>query len=52
MAQASGTTDTFDLVGLAEDVEDVIFSISPTDTPALTMAKRKKATAVQHQWQT
>lgn len=52
MGQATGTTDTFDLVGLAEDVEDVIFNISPTETPFLTMAKKKKATAVLHQWQT
>ena len=52
MGQAAGTTDTFDLAGLAEDVEDVIFNISPTETPFLTMAKRKKASAVSHQWQT
>lgn len=52
MAQATGTTDTYDLVGLAEDVEDVIFNISPTDTPFLTRAKRKKASAINHQWQT
>jgi hypothetical protein len=52
MTQVAGTLDTFDLVGMAEDVEDVIFNISPTDTPALTMGKRKKATATNHQWQT
>lgn len=52
MAQATGTTDSYDLVGLAEDVEDVIFNISPTETPFLTKAKRKKATATLHQWQT
>jgi hypothetical protein len=52
VTQVSGTLDTYDLVGMAEDVEDVIFNISPTDTPALTMGKRKKATATNHQWQT
>lgn len=52
MAQLQGTTDTYDLIGLAEDVEDVIFNISPTETPALSMGKRKKATATLHQWQT
>lgn len=52
MAQATGTTDSYDLVGLAEDVEDVIFNISPTETPFLTKAKRTKATATLHQWQT
>lgn len=52
MAQATGTTDTFDLVGLAEDVEDLINNITPTETPFYTMAKKTKATAVNHQWQT
>lgn len=52
MAQVAGTTDTFDLIGIAEDVEELINNISPTETPALTMAKRIKATNVLHQWQT
>lgn len=52
MAQSTGTTDTYDLVGIAEDVENIIFNISPTDTPVFTMAKKKKATATNHQWQT
>lgn len=52
MAQSTGTTDTYDLVGIAEDVEDVINNISPTDTPFLTMCKKKKATNTLHQWQT
>lgn len=52
MAQATGTTDTYDLVGIAEDVEDVINDISPMDTPFYKMAKRKKATNTLHQWQT
>lgn len=52
MAQATGTTDSYDLVGIAEDVEDIINDISPTETPFLTMLKRKKATNTLHQWQT
>lgn len=52
MAQVSGTTDTYDLVGIAEDVEDVISNISPTETPMLTMAGTKKAENTLHQWQT
>jgi hypothetical protein len=52
MAQVAGTTDTFDLIGIAEDVEELINNISPTDTPAYTMAKRLKASNVLHQWQT
>lgn len=51
MAAISGTVDTLDIVGMAEDVEDAIFSISPTETPFLSMAKRKKATNTLHQWQ-
>ncbi len=52
MPQVSGTTDTYDLVGVAEDVEDAIFSISPEETPFLRMAKKKTATSTLHQWQT
>ena len=52
MTQFAGTTDTFDLVGIAEDVEDAIFDISPDETPFLKMAKRKTATNTLHQWQT
>jgi hypothetical protein len=52
MAQATGTTDTYDLIGIAEDVEDVIFNISPEETPFLSMAKRKKVSNTLHQWQT
>jgi len=50
MATAT-TTTVSNASGLAEDFEDMIFMVSPTDTPMLTMAKRKKATARYHQWQ-
>lgn len=52
MAQVSGTTDTYDLVGIQEDVEDMINMITPTDTPLYTMANRKTAKNTLHQWQT
>jgi hypothetical protein len=52
MAQVAGTTDTLDIVGIAEDIEDAIFLISPTDTPVLTGANKKRATNILHQWQT
>src|SRR5206468_10074006 len=35
-----------------EDIEDVIFDISPTETPLLSMAQRKTAGNTLHQWQT
>jgi hypothetical protein len=47
----AGTTDTYAMVGIAEDVHDLIYDISPTETPLLTMAKRIKATNRYHQWQ-
>ena len=49
MAAAFG--NTYDLIGLAEDVADVIYDISPMDTVLFNTAKRKKATAVRHDWQ-
>jgi hypothetical protein len=52
MAQLTGTTDSYDLIGIAEDVEDLINNISPTDVPVYTMAKKGKATNTLHQWQT
>lgn len=52
MAQVAGTTDTLDIVGIQEDIEDMIFDISPTETPFLTLAKRKKVSHTFHQWQT
>jgi len=50
MATAT-TTTVSNTSGLAEDFENIIFDVSPTDTPMLTMAKRTKATARYHQWQ-
>lgn len=52
MAVPSGTFQTYQAIGNAEDFEDAIFMISPTETPFLTMAKRLKATNRTHQWQT
>jgi hypothetical protein len=43
------TTTVSNTSGLAEDFEDVIFMVSPTDTPLLTLAKRKTADARYHQ---
>lgn len=43
--------NTYDLRGLAEDVHDVIYNIDPVETPLFNMAKKRKATAVRHDWQ-
>ena len=37
--------------GLAEDFQDVIYDISPQETPYLSMAKKLTASARIHQWQ-
>jgi hypothetical protein len=52
MAAPTGTNSTYGRVGLAEDIHDVIYDISPTDTPVMSAAKRLKATNTLHQWQT
>ena len=52
MAAITGTTDTYLLKGAAEDVHSVIYDISPIETPVMQMAKKLKATATLHQWQT
>ena len=52
MAQPTNTCDTYDSVGEREDRSDVIYNISPTDTPFLSSAAKTKSTAVLHEWQT
>jgi hypothetical protein len=44
------TTNT--AIGQREDLIDVIYQISPTETPLLSTLARTKATAVYHEWQT
>jgi len=51
MAAISGVAKTYDLVGKKEDVEDIIYDISPTDTPFLSSIGTTKAKATVHQWQ-
>ena len=51
MAQVTGTYSTYDAVGEREDLSDVIYNISPTDTPFMSAIAKAKATAVNHEWQ-
>ena len=51
MAQPSNTYDTYDMVGIREDLSNIIYRISPEETPMLTMAAREKATARNFEWQ-
>ena len=52
MAQPTGVYVSFSSVGLREDLENVIYDISPTDTPFMSMGGRTDAIAVNHEWQT
>lgn len=47
----SATNTVSQTSGLAESFEDIIYNISPTDTPLFTLAKKKKAGARYHEWQ-
>ncbi len=46
------TYTKYDAVGQREDLTDVIYNISPTDTPIMSSIGKTKATAVNHEWQT
>jgi hypothetical protein len=43
--------ETFDTVGMREDLSDIIYNISPTETPFMMMIGRGSATATTHEWQ-
>lgn len=49
---AVSATNTYNGRGIQESFEDVIFDISPEDTPFLSMVKRSTAGQTYHQWQT
>ena len=46
------TYQTYTAIGMREDLSDVIYNISPTDTPFFSSVGKTKATAVLHEWQT
>jgi hypothetical protein len=49
---AVSATNSYTGAGIAEDFEDIIYDISPEDTPLLSMAKKSTAGQTYHQWQT
>lgn len=51
MAQPSNSFSSYDAVGNREDLSDLIYDISPTDTPFLSKIPRVKAKATKHEWQ-
>lgn len=52
MAQPTNTHSTYDHVGNREDLGDVIFDVSPTETPFLSAIPKGKATSTKHEWLT
>ncbi len=51
MANVTGTYKSYDQVGKKEDIEDIIYDISPTLTPFTSSIGTSTASAVLHQWQ-
>ena len=51
MAQPTNLYDTFDTTGIREDLTDVIYNISPEDTPILSALPRTAAKGTKHEWQ-
>ena len=51
MANPVGTFQTYQAIGNREDLSDMIFRISPTETPFVSMAKKRKATNKLFEWQ-
>jgi len=49
---AANTYKTYDTVGIREDLQDAIYSISPTTTPFISTVGRSKAKNTYHEWQT
>jgi hypothetical protein len=46
------TYQTYTAIGQREDLSDVIYNISPTETPFMSSIGKTKATAIYHEWQT
>lgn len=51
MAQPTNTFSSYDAVGNREDLSDVIYNISPIDTPFQSLARRGTAEAAYTEWQ-
>jgi len=52
MAQPTNSFDSYDAVGIREDLEDVIYDVSPEETPFYTSCAKVKASNTLHEWQT
>lgn len=52
MAQPTNTHSTYDHIGRREDLSDIIYDVSPTDTPFMSAIPKGKATSTKHEWLT
>lgn len=52
MAQPTNTLDSYDIKGIREDLSDVIYNISPEETPFYTACAKVTASNTFHEWQT
>jgi len=52
MAQPSNTFDSYDAVGIREDLQNVIYDVSPEETPFYSSCKKGTASNTLHEWQT
>jgi len=52
MAQVSNTHDSYDMNSIREDLSDVIYNISPTETPFLSSCAKVSASNTLHEWST
>jgi hypothetical protein len=52
MAQPTNTFDSYDSVGIREDLSDVIYKITPDDTPFYSKCSKGKAKNTLSEWQT
>lgn len=51
MAQPTGTFSSYDSIGNREDLTDMIWDVSPSDTPVLSAIKKTRSKATNHEWQ-
>jgi hypothetical protein len=52
MAQPANTFDSYDAVGIREDLSNVIYNVSPEETPFYSKAKKTSAKNTLVEWQT
>ena len=50
MAQPTNTFDSYDATGIREDLRDIIYNVSPEETPFLSTCKKTRATNTYHEW--